>query len=71
MIRVYIVRYSTEPRNQIYVQSYGFFSFVKKLGNILSSKFGPKVLDTTKDITNRCTKNCIRKSNPKNSRRNG
>ena len=42
------MRYSVEPRDQIYVKSHGFLSFAKSLGNNLSSKYGQNLLDTTK-----------------------
>ena len=42
------MRYSTEPRERIYVKGYGFLSFAKKLGN----KYGQKLFDIAKKSTN-------------------
>ena len=41
-------RYSTEPRDKIYVKGYGFLSFAKNMGKCLSSKYGQKILDRAK-----------------------
>ena len=44
------MRYSLEPRDQIYVKGYGFLSFTKNmakyLSKYLSRQYGEKVLDT-------------------------
>ena len=45
------MRYSTEPRDGIYVKGYGFLSFVKNIGKILSNKHGQKLLDSAKKST--------------------
>ena len=42
------MRYSTEPRNRIYVKGYGFLSFAKNMGKSLSNKNGQKLLDSAK-----------------------
>ena len=42
------MRYSIEPRDRIYVKGYGFLSFAKNMGKSLSSKYGQKLLDSTK-----------------------
>ena len=49
------MRYSTEPRDRIYVKDYVFFSFAKNMGRhankvakILSNKYGQKLLDSAK-----------------------
>ena len=34
------MRYSTEPRDRIYVQGYGFLSFAKNMGENVSKKYG-------------------------------
>ena len=36
------MRYSIEPRDRIYVKGYGFLSFAKNMGKILSKKYGRK-----------------------------
>ena len=42
------MRYSTEPRDWIYVKGYGFLSFAKIIGKNLSNKYGQKLLDSAK-----------------------
>ena len=50
------MRYSIQPRDQIFVKGYGFLSFAKNMGknvgkhisNNLSSKYSQKVLDRAK-----------------------
>ena len=43
------MRYSTEHRDQIHVKGYGFLSCTKKMGKILTSNYGKKLLDSTKE----------------------
>ena len=45
------MRYSTEPKDRIYVKGYGFLSFAKNMGKNLSSKYGQKLLDSAKKST--------------------
>ena len=45
------MRQSIEPRDRIYVKGYGFLSFAKNMGKDLSSKYGQKLLDSTKKST--------------------
>ena len=45
------MRYSTEPRDRIYVKGYGFLSFAKNMGKNLSNKYGQKLLDSAKKST--------------------
>ena len=45
------MRYSIEPKYRIYVKGYGFLSFAKNIGIQLSSKYGQKLLDSTKRST--------------------
>ena len=45
------MRYSTEPRDRIYVKGYGFLSFAKNLGKSLSNKFDQNLLDSAKQFT--------------------
>ena len=44
------MRYSTEPRDGIYVKGYGFLSFAKNMGKDLSNKYGQKILDSAKNL---------------------
>ena len=45
------MRYSTEPRDRIYVNGYGFLSFPKNMGKNLSNKYGQTLLDSIKKST--------------------
>ena len=54
------MRYSTEPRDRIYVKGYEFLSFAKNMGKHLSNKYGQKNLDSTKKL--------LQKGNLKNIR---
>ena len=38
------MRYSTEPRDRVYVKGYGFMSFARSMSN----KYGKKLVDTAK-----------------------
>ena len=53
------MRYSTEPRDRVYVKEYRFLSVAKNLSN----KYSQKLIDAA-------FKNRIKKSNSKNSRSN-
>ena len=64
------MRYSSEPRDRIYMKGYGFLSFTKNMGKSLNNKYSQKLLDSTKKSTT-CNKNSIEKSSSKNSRSNG
>ena len=59
------MRYWIEPKDIIYVKSYGFLSFAKNLSN----KYGQKLLDSAKKPTADAVK-LIKKINSKNSRSN-
>ena len=45
------MRYSTEPRDRIYVKGYGFLSFAKDMGKNLSNRYGQELLDSAKKCT--------------------
>ena len=45
------MRYSSEPRDRIYVKGYVFLSFAKNKGKSLSNKYGQKLLDSAKNCT--------------------
>ena len=45
------MRYSIEPRKRIYVKGYEFLSFAKSMGKNLSNKYGQKLLDSAKKLT--------------------
>ena len=40
------MRYSTEPRDIIYVKAYGFMFFARSMSN----KYGKKLVDTAKNL---------------------
>ena len=50
------IRYSTEPRDTIYVTGYGFLSFAKNMGKNLGNKYSQKLLDTAKKPTTNAIK---------------
>ena len=62
--------YSIEPKDRTYVKGYGFLPFTKNMGTQLSSKYDQKLLDSEKKSTTDPIKNCLKKSNSKNSRDN-
>ena len=45
------MRHSIEPRDRIYVKSFGFLSFAKTIGTHLSNKFSQKLHYSTKEST--------------------
>ena len=45
------MRYSTEPRDGIYVKGHGLLSFPKNMGKNLNNKYGQKLLDSAKKKT--------------------
>ena len=45
------MRCSIEQWDRIYVKDYGFLSFLKNMGKILSNKYGQKLLDSAKKST--------------------
>ena len=50
------MRYSIKPRDRIYVQGYGFFSFAKNMSKSLSNKYGQKSLNSAKKSTTNAIK---------------
>ena len=42
------MRYSIEPKDRIHAKEYIFLPFAKNMGTQLSSKYGQKLLDSTK-----------------------
>ena len=69
-MKIIKMRYSIEPKDKIYVKGYGFLSFAKNMGKDISNKYGQKLFHSAKKICNTCNKNCIKKSDSKNSRSN-
>ena len=59
------MHYSSEPRDGIYVKSYGFLSFAKKVGT-----HATKVAKNLSNMYSQKLLNCFKNSNSKNSRSN-
>ena len=62
--------YLIEPKDRIYVKRYGFLSFAKNMGTQISSKYGQKLLDSTKKSTTDATKTASKRTIQENSRSN-
>ena len=45
------MRYSTKPRDRIYVKGYGCLFFAKNMGTHLINKYGQKLIDSAKKST--------------------
>ena len=60
------MRYSTEPRDRIYLKGYGILSFAKNIGKSLSEKHGQKRIDGAKksatDAIKTASKRAIQKA---------
>ena len=56
------MRYSIEPKDKIYAKGYGFFSSAKNMGKHLSSKYGQKLLDSSKKSTTDATKTASKRA---------
>ena len=56
------MRYSTEPRNSIYVKGFGFLSFAKNIGKRLSNQYGQKLIDSAKKSTTDAIKTALKRA---------
>ena len=56
------MRYSTEPRDSIYVKGFGFLSFAKNIGKRLSNKYGQKLIDSAKKSTTDAIKTALKRA---------
>ena len=65
------MRYSTEPRDRIYVKGYGFLSFAKNMGKNLSNKQGQKLFDRAKKSTTDAIKTTSKKAIQKTAEATG
>ena len=65
------MRYSTEPRDRIYVKGYGFLSFAKNMGKSLSNKYGQKLLDSAKKSTTDAIKTASKRAIQKTAEATG
>ena len=68
------MRYSIEPRERKHVKGYVFFTFARNIGTHaakvakkMSNKYSQKLVDTAKKSATDAIKNCLKKSNSKNS----
>ena len=61
-MKIIKMRYSTEPRDRIYVKGYGFLSFAKYMGINLSNKYGQKRLDSAKKSTTDAIKSASKRA---------
>ena len=65
------MKYSIEPRDRIYVKWYGFLSFAKIMGKILSNKYSQKLLDTAKKSTTNAIKTASKRAIQKTAKATG
>ena len=65
------MRYSTEPKDSIYVKEYGLLSFAKNMVKNLSNKYGQKLLDTAKKSTTDAIKTASKKEIQKTAEATG
>ena len=72
------MRYSTEPRDRIYVKGYGFLPFAKNMGRhankvakSLSNKYGQKLLDSAKKSTTDAIKTASKRAIQKTAEATG
>ena len=56
------MRYSVEPRHQIYIKGYGFLSFAKNIGRRLSNKYSQTHLDSAKNSATDAIKTASKKT---------
>ena len=56
------MRYSTKPRDRIYVKGYGFLSFAKSMGKIFGNKYCQKLLNSAKISTTDVTKTASKRA---------
>ena len=72
------MRYSIEPRDRIYVKSYGFLSFAKnisthatKVAKNMSNKYSQKLLDSAKKSTTDAIKTASKRTIQKTAEATG
>ena len=65
------MRYSIEPKDRIYVKGYRFFYFPKNMSTQLSSKYGQKLLDSTKKSTTHAIKTVSKRAIQKTAKATG
>ena len=65
------MRYSSEPRNRIYIKGYGFLPLAKDIVKSLSNKYGQKLLDSAKKSTTDAIKTASKRAIQKTAEANG
>ena len=65
------MRHSIEPRYRVYVKGYGFLSFAKNMDKSLSSKYGQKLLDSSKKGTTDAIKTASKRTIKKTAEATG
>ena len=65
------MRYSIEPKNRIYLRSYGFLSFAKNMGKNLNNKDSKNLLDSAKKFTTDAIKTASKKAIQKTAEATG
>ena len=65
------MRCSIEQWDRIYVKDYGFLSFLKNMGKILSNKYGQKLLDSAKKSTTDAIKTASKRAIQKTAEATG
>ena len=65
------MRYSSKPRDRIYVKGYGFSSFAQNIGKSLSNKYGQKRLDSAKKFKTDAIKTASKRAIPKTAEATG
>ena len=65
------MRCSIEQWDRIYVKDYGFLSFLKNMGKILSNKYGQKLLDSAKKSTTDVIKTASKREIQKTAKATG
>ena len=65
------MRYSIESRDRICVKGYGFMSFAKNIGKILSNKYSQKIIDTAKKSATEVIKTASHRAIQKTAEGNG
>ena len=65
------MRYSIEPRDRMCVKGYGFLSFAKNMGKLLSNKYGQKLVDSAKKYTTDAIKTASKRAIQKTTEATG
>ena len=66
-----MARYSVQPRDQMFVKSYGVLSFAKSISKNLSDKYSQKRLDYAKQSTTDALKTTLKRVTQKTAETTG